>query len=92
MGGEATMNEATVTSKGQITIPKDIREHLGLHTGSAVVFVEQDRRVIMQPKIRDPWQAWKNWRNELKAEGKLITEKRFKEMIKESKQEWSKIA
>ncbi|WP_460796105.1 AbrB/MazE/SpoVT family DNA-binding domain-containing protein [Microbacterium sp. GXF0217] len=30
---------ATMTSKGQITIPKEIRESLGLTTGSRVMFV-----------------------------------------------------
>ncbi len=85
------MIEATITSKGQVTIPKDIRDHLGLHPGSTVVFDEQGRRVIMQPKIRDPWRALAELRNELEAEGKLIARKKLKEMLKEEKQEWSKI-
>jgi antitoxin PrlF len=29
----------TVTSKGQVTIPKPVRDHLGLKTGAAVEFV-----------------------------------------------------
>lgn len=33
------MSAATVTSKGQITIPADVRRTLGLHTGSRVAFV-----------------------------------------------------
>ena len=28
----------TVTSKGQVTVPKNIRDYLGLKTGSAVTF------------------------------------------------------
>jgi antitoxin PrlF len=28
----------TVTSKGQVTVPKSVREYLGLKTGSAVTF------------------------------------------------------
>lgn len=31
---------ATLSSKGQITIPKDVREDLGLETGSQVMFVK----------------------------------------------------
>lgn len=85
------MIEATVTSKGQITIPKGIRDHLGLHTGSAVVFVEQDRRVIMQPKIQNPLQGLRALRQQLEAEGKLISRSRLKQMLKEEKKEWSKI-
>ena len=34
------MSTATMTSKGQITIPKDLREKLGLDTGDRVEFVE----------------------------------------------------
>jgi AbrB family looped-hinge helix DNA binding protein len=33
------MSAATVTSKGQITIPVEVRKALGLHTGSRVAFV-----------------------------------------------------
>jgi AbrB family looped-hinge helix DNA binding protein len=38
----------TVTSKGQVTIPKPIREHLGIRPGSAVVFeLAPDGRVVL---------------------------------------------
>jgi AbrB family looped-hinge helix DNA binding protein len=33
------MASATITSKGQVTIPREIREHLKLETGSKVDFV-----------------------------------------------------
>jgi antitoxin PrlF len=33
------MPSSTVTSKGQITIPAEIRRDLGLHTGSRIDFV-----------------------------------------------------
>lgn len=33
------MVTATVTSKGQITIPKNVRSSLGLHAGDRVAFV-----------------------------------------------------
>lgn len=33
------MSTATMTSKGQITIPKEVRAELGLTTGSKVMFV-----------------------------------------------------
>jgi antitoxin PrlF len=32
------MLRATLTSKGQLTIPKDVRERLGLKSGDRVVF------------------------------------------------------
>jgi antitoxin PrlF len=37
------MATATVTSKGQITIPSRVRQALGLDAGDRVEFVEQDK-------------------------------------------------
>ena len=34
------MTTATITSKGQVTIPKDVRSRLGIVTGDRVEFVE----------------------------------------------------
>ncbi len=41
---------STVTSKGQITLPKQLRERLGLHAGSQVDFVVNAAgEVVLQP-------------------------------------------
>jgi len=32
------MSSMSVTSKGQVTIPKDIRQKLGIHSGSRVIW------------------------------------------------------
>ena len=37
---------ATVTSKGQVTIPKDVRESLNVSTGDAVDFLVRDDGVV----------------------------------------------
>ena len=34
------MTTATITSQGQVTIPKDVRSRLGIGTGDRVEFVE----------------------------------------------------
>lgn len=39
------MSSATVTSKGQVTIPVDVRNKLGLRPGSRLTFVATDSGV-----------------------------------------------
>jgi antitoxin PrlF len=44
------MPASTITSKGQTTIPKDIREHLNLQSGDQIDFVIQsDGAVFIRP-------------------------------------------
>lgn len=48
------MAVSTVTSKGQITIPKSVRERLQLHPGDKVDFViEKKGRVVLEPATAD---------------------------------------
>ncbi len=44
--------ESAITAKGQATIPKAIREHLGLKPGDRVkFFVHPDGSVVLLPKL-----------------------------------------
>ena len=44
--------ESAITVKGQATIPKSIREHLGLQPGDRLkFFVHPDGSVVLLPKI-----------------------------------------
>ncbi len=38
---------ARISSKGQVTVPKEVREALGLQTGDAVVFRVEGRRAVL---------------------------------------------
>jgi AbrB family looped-hinge helix DNA binding protein len=40
------MSMATLTSKGQVTIPKEIREELDLHPGDKLDFAVDERKQI----------------------------------------------
>ena len=46
------MATATVTAKGQITIPKEIRKALGLEVGDKVVFLLDGKQAIVTPVER----------------------------------------
>jgi AbrB family looped-hinge helix DNA binding protein len=44
------MTTATLTSKGQVTIPKQVREFLHLHTGDRIEFVlQKNSEAMMKP-------------------------------------------
>lgn len=48
------MSLAKLTSKGQITLPKAIREYLELHTGDKVEFIiDLTGQVLISPKTID---------------------------------------
>ncbi len=47
------MPRSTLTSKGQITLPKEIREHLALETGDRVNFEIREGIVVLEPETTD---------------------------------------
>ena len=57
----------TVTSKGQITIPKQVRDALGLMPGSQVEFTVEPEGVMLRRRI--PPEVFDRWRGYLR--GKL---------------------
>lgn len=44
--------ESKITSKGQTTIPAEIRERLGLQTGDRIAFIEMDEGFLILPRNR----------------------------------------
>lgn len=58
---------ATITSKGQITVPKQVRDALGLVPGSQVEFSLADGCAVLRKQV--PADAFSRWRGYLR--GKL---------------------
>jgi AbrB family looped-hinge helix DNA binding protein len=81
------MELAKVTTRGQITIPLEIRKKLGVKDGDKVVFLEQDGRIIMENAVmlalKDAQDAF---RGEAERAG-LKTEEDVVAMVKEVRRE-----
>lgn len=51
IGKECVVATATITSKGQLTLPKEVRDRLGLHPGDKLEFLfSPDGRLVVMPR------------------------------------------
>ena len=81
------VNDARVMSKGQVTIPKNIREVLGISVGDRVTFIVEDGSVkVMNSAIY----AMKKFQEQMKGEAEkagFVSEEEIAEWITESRRE-----
>jgi antitoxin PrlF len=76
---ETSMPTSTVTSKGQITLPKEIRDRLGLKTGDRVAFRERpDGTFVLEAPIVDLRQL----RGSIRARVRGVTVATMKEKVR----------
>jgi antitoxin PrlF len=78
--------EATVTSKGQVTLPKELRNHLGIQKGSKIRFSISDRvPVTVEPVLFELEDLWKMADQGIKPQRPMS----FEEMnAAKSRREW----
>jgi antitoxin PrlF len=70
---------ARVTSKGQVTIPKKVRERLGVHPGEDVGFEEKDGLLVVSKVVtKSPFEKWVGKLKHLKG-------KRSDDLVKEAR-------
>ena len=51
-----------ITEKGQVTIPKTIRDRFGLRPGMEVRFVEKNHRVLLEKaQGKDVWEKYRGF-------------------------------
>lgn len=56
------MQKAKVTSKGQVTIPKDVRERMGLRPGDEIEFAEDQKGFRVQKSLEpSPFKKWRGF-------------------------------
>ena len=79
------MRVTKVSSKGQVVIPKDVRERLGLTKGSRVKVVVEGKKIVMIPLIEPPEEAFVEARpgavRESVEEAKRIDERKIRRLL-----------
>lgn len=81
------MELAKVTSKGQVTIPIEIRKKLGIKNGDKILFVEESGRIYMMNSSMDAFrEAQKAFAREAERLG-LKNDDDVMAMIKELREE-----
>ena len=75
------MEEVIVSSKGQIVVPKEFRDDLGIKEGQKVVVEEVDGAIIIIPVPKDPVKA-------LKGLAKGVFRKSSTQLVRELRDEW----
>lgn len=70
------MEEVKISSKGQLVIPKYMRDALALKPGKALLIGLQENKIVILPKPADPIEA-------LQESGKKISLKGARKEIKE---------
>ncbi len=60
------MARTKITTKGQVTIPKDVRERLGLRPGDEIEFVEDTAGFRVQKRVlASPFKKYRGYLKEL---------------------------
>ncbi len=72
------VTSAKITSKGQITLPKEVRKLLDVQSGSVVVFEKEEDRIVIKPA-----QTFREFKGILKNKGKASD---FKDVRKNAKE------
>ncbi|MFD1425540.1 AbrB/MazE/SpoVT family DNA-binding domain-containing protein [Kroppenstedtia sanguinis] len=80
------MEVSRVSTKGQVVIPKSIREKLQIHEGDKVAFIEEDGKVLF---TKASLKAFRELAEELSrvTEEKGYTEEEIMKSLKETRKE-----
>ena len=76
------MVKVNVSSKGQIVIPKELREKYGLDQGTKVGILEYPNEIVIVPLPRDAVKA---------SKGMFASKKSVRKMLEEARREESKL-
>jgi AbrB family looped-hinge helix DNA binding protein len=81
------MEEAYVTSKGQLVVPARLRKRYGIKPGTKICFIERDKEIVFQPVTRE---YIRNVCGMLKSDSS-VTQELLRERAKDREKEEAKI-
>lgn len=87
MPAEAFMDNAKVMAKGQVTIPKDVREVLGISSGDRITFIVEGKSVRI---VNSAVYAMQTLQTEMEGEARrtgLDSEDNIIELVKKLRNE-----
>lgn len=65
------MATTTMSSRGQVVIPRELREKLRLKQGARLEIADRGRALILTPADRTTPKGWRAWRGRLKGTSAL---------------------
>jgi AbrB family looped-hinge helix DNA binding protein len=66
------MTTVTISSKGQIVLPKRLREEMSIREGDRMELLREDDRLVLRPVARPAReQDWRRWRGTLAGSSAL---------------------
>lgn len=81
-----SMEVSRISSKGQVTIPKAIRERLNLEEGDKVAFIEENGKIIITKSSVVALKEFLNTMNK-EAESKGVTEEELLKDLEDVREE-----
>ena len=73
--------QAKITSKGQVTVPKRIRQSLGVEPGDSILFEEHGDEVVVRPvRKKNPFEKYRGIGNPGIGSGREAVLREFREL------------
>jgi AbrB family looped-hinge helix DNA binding protein len=77
--------QTTVTERGQISIPAELRKKFKLTPGTEIVWMETTRGIYLMPVPKDPIKAFRGSGRGERVSTKLLLEERKRDRERENK-------
>ena len=87
MAEAAFVNDARVMAKGQVTIPKNVRDALGIHTGDRVTFIVENGQVTVVNSVLYALRRFQGQMKNEAASAGFMSEEDVAEWITNSRRE-----